>query len=507
MPRKSSEHCSMADPRQNRPDSFYWIMLIGMQIGVFMCTFDSGVVNLALPVIRAEMNLTLAQVKWVAIVYTATAALSLPVAAWLGRRFGIRRIYLTGLVVFTLASGLCGLSWNLSSLLVMRVIAAMGASCILSLNKVIVLQVFPRRLHGKALGVAGTTFALGILSGLGAGGVLIHLWSWRAIFLISFPIGLIALVWNVIMTSRSGMEREANRELLFDWRGMIWMIAGFGALVWMLNHWLSDSIGPIAPALAGSLFGVVLIGGWLRHELNREESFLHLQLLRTRPLGYNFMNGFSVRILMGITNFIIPFYLQNVLMLTPAKAGLVLASGAVSMGIIGPFAGGMSDRRGMQPTITLGLGLMAAGVAGYIVLPSIVSDPQKRMVFICAIIAVQALIGCGSTFFSAANTNSSLHSVSRDHQASIAGLLSVNLMAGSALGSVLAGEIFNLVGGVQHVQDVAARSSSLVFPPHAFAWLFGGCTLWLAGLTLYAFYRGQQTMPPTHSTQEHSYDN
>ena len=473
-----------------------------MQLCVFMCTFDSGVVNLALPVIRKQLHLTLAEVKWVAICYTATAALTLPVSAWLGRRFGIRRMFLFGVALFTLASRSCGLSWNLPSLIALRIAAAMGASLILSLNKVIVLRVFPRSMHGRALGVAGTTFALGILSGLGAGGILIHLWSWRSIFLISFPIGLIALPWNFIMTKRSGIQRDANFALAFDWQGMLWMAGGFGALVWMVNHWLSKSNNSLLLSLSTTLIGMIMIVGWLRHEFCREESFLHLQLLRNKPLGYNFMNGFSVRVLMGITNFIIPFYLQTVLMLTPAKAGLVLASGAISMGIIGPFAGAMSDRCGMQKTIALGLALMTLGIAGFIILPSSIENPAIYPRYIIGIIVLQILIGCGSTFFSAANTNSSLHSIPRNHQASIAGLLSVNLMAGSAIGTTLAGEFFNLIGGVKHIKDVAAQSTSLIFPPHAFSWLFGTCTVWLTLLTLYAIIRCETTVPITKLSGE-----
>jgi MFS family permease len=452
-----------------------------------MCTFDAGVVNLALPVMRDQLHLTVSQIKWVAICYTATAALTLPLAAWLGRRFGIRRMFLAGIILFSMASGSCGMASNLPSLLALRITAAFGGSLILSLNKVIVLRAFPRSMHGRALGVAGTTFALGILAGLGAGGVLIHLWSWRSIFLISFPIGLTALPWNYIMTRRSGMKHDPTPGLTFDCQGMLWMAAGFGSVVWMVNHWLSHSRDSIVFSLAMTLAAIVLATLWLRHEFCHEETFLHLRLLRIKPIGYNFTNGFSIRILMGITNFIIPFYLQNVLMLTPAKAGLILASGAISMGIIGPFAGGMSDRKGMQKTIALGLTLMTLGLIGYSFLPSTV-DPQRHLVYILAIIGTQAMIGCGSTFFSAANTNSCLHSVKHDLQASIAGLLSVNLMAGSALGSTLGGEFFNLMGGIEHVKT-AAGASKLVFPPHAFAGLFGCCTIWMLLLTLYAWKR------------------
>jgi MFS family permease len=479
--------------QQTYSSRFYWTMLIGMQVCVFMCTFDAGVVNLALPVMRTALGLTVSQIKWVAICYTATAALALPLAAWLGRRFGIRRMFLTGIVLFSLASGSCGLARNLPSLLALRITAALGGSLILSLNKVIVLRAFPRSMHGRALGVAGTTFALGILAGLGAGGILIHLWSWRSIFLISFPIGLLALPWNYSMTRRSGMKHDPTPGLTFDWQGMLWMAAGFGSVVWMVNHWLSHSRGPILFSLTMTLAGVALTALWLRHEFTREETFLHLHLLRIRPIGYNFTNGFSIRILMGITNFIIPFYLQNVLLLTPAKAGLILASGAVSMGIIGPFAGGMSDRKGMQKTIALGLTLMTLGLTGYSFLPSTV-DSQRHWIYILAIIGTQAMIGCGSTFFSAANTNSCLHSVKHDLQASIAGLLSVNLMAGSALGSTLGGEFFNLIGGIEHAKT-ASGAAMLIFPAHAFAWLFGCCTIWMLLLTLYAWKRPEDMAP------------
>jgi EmrB/QacA subfamily drug resistance transporter len=481
-----------------RPASFYWTLLIGMQLCVFMCTFDAGVVNLALPVIREKLMLTMGQVKWVAISYTATAALTLPMAAWLGRRFGIRRMFLLGVALFSLASGFCGIAWNLTSLLVLRVIAALGGSLILSLNKVIVLRAFPRAMHGRALGVAGTTFALGILSGLGAGGVLIHLWSWRSIFLISLPIGLLAWPWNAIMTRKAGMPPEEKATPAFDWRGLLWMMGGFGSVVWMINHWLSKPTESILTSLMGTLAGISLIVGWLHHEMNREDSFLHLRILKIKPVGYNFMNGFSVRILMGITNFIIPFYLQDVLNLNPARAGLVLASGAISMGLIGPFAGGMSDRRGMQRTLAIGLGLLTVGVSGFILLPSAIANPEWHIRFITGIVVMQSIIGCGSTFFSASNTNSCLHTVPHHDQPAIAGLLSVNLMAGSALGSTLAGEYFSMIGGVTHVHSETAQNVALVFPPHAFSWLFGACAAWLLMLTLVA-WRHPETIAPIAS--------
>ena len=489
----------MADAGGHREAGFYWTMLIGMQVCVFMCTFDSGVVNLALPVIREQLHLTLSEVKWVAICYTGTAAMALPLSSWLGRRFGMRRMYLAGVVLFGAASGSCGLVETLPALLALRVVAALGGSLILSLNKVIVLRVFPREMHGRALGVAGTTFALGILAGLGAGGVLIHYWSWRSIFLISFPIGLIGLAWNTVMTRKAGLRNEPDPSLAFDWRGLLWMAAGFGSLSWMLNHWMGRTGDvPLFSALLLTAAGLAAVVLWVRHELSREETFLHLSLLRIHPLGYNFLNGFSVRIMMGVTNFIIPFYLQNVLMLSPAYAGLVLVTGAVSMGILGPFAGAMSDRRGMQKTVALGLTFMGAGLAGYALLPSAAPVGMHGRL-VAAIAVIQGLIGCGSTFFSAGNTNSILHSVGRAQQAPVSGLLSVNLMAGAALGSIFGGEFFQFIGGIGH----AARGgeSVLLFPPHAFSWLFGLCAVWMAGLVLYA-WRQPETIPPLDKPQK-----
>jgi len=169
----------------------------------------------------------------------------------------------------------------------------------------------------------------------------------------------------------------------------------------------------------------------------------------------------------------------------------VLASGAISMGLIGPFAGGMSDRRGMQRTLAIGLGLLTVGVSGFILLPSAIANPEWHIRFISGIVVMQSIIGCGSTFFSASNTNSCLHSVSSRNQPAIAGLLSVNLMAGSALGSTLAGEYFSMIGGITHVHSETAQNAALVFPPHAFSWLFGACAAWLLILTLIAWRRIQ----------------
>lgn len=467
----TSQHPHPADPNdEGLPGK--WLILIMAQIGVFMCTFDSGVVNLALPVISTEFNSSLAAIKWVVIAYSATAALTLPTAAYFGRRFGVCRTYMFGQILFTVSSVCCGLAGNLEVLVILRFISAIGAAIILALNQVIMLAAFPRRLHGRALGISGSTFALGILFGLGAGGILIHLWSWRSIFLINLPFGLIMVGIGMKVLRAADLGLDDKEKIAFDWKGMLWGAVALGLLVFTVSHLLGRQ-SPLWLNIALLACSAIAVYGWLHHELNASESFLNLHLLKTPPLANNFTNAFTVRVVIGSVNFIIPFYLQYTLNLSPFHAGLALSTGAVAMGIFGPFAGAWTDRYGMRQISRIGLTAMAVALCGYAFLPPSVSSQSLFMV-LAAVIIGQFICGTGSVFFSAANTYSCLHSVPPKRWGAISSLQSVTLMAGTALGSTISADLVSAwtvktTKASQPITDALGTN----FPPFALALLFG----------------------------------
>ncbi|MFD2113360.1 MFS transporter [Thiorhodococcus fuscus] len=463
-----------------------WLLLVMGQIGIFMCTFDSGVVNLALPVIREEFGTSLDTIKWVAVAYTATAALALPTAAYLGRRFGVVRVYIIGQMLFTIGSVACGLAEDLTLLILLRVMAALGASIILALDKVIMLAAFPRRLHGRALGLSGSTFAVGILVGLAAGGILIHLWGWRSIFLINLPFGIIMIALGLRQLRAKDLGLQKLERISFDWKGLAWAGAALGLLVFTVSNLLGQGAFEPWTNLALVVATVFAIHRWLAHELGSTESFLNLHLLKTAPLAYNFSNAFTIRVVMGSVNFIIPFYLQYTLDLSPFQAGLALSTGAIAMGLLGPFAGGWSDRYGMQQISRIGITAMAVALCAYAFLPPVVTAESFAFV-LGALIVGQFISGSGSVFFSAANTNSCLHSVQPNRWGTVSSLQSVTLMAGTALGSTLAADLVS-VWGLQG-QDASQGALGEGFPPNALMLLFGAGGLSLVLLSAIGWTR------------------
>lgn len=466
-----------------------WLVLLMAQIGVFMCTFDSGVVNLALPVISEQFGTSLTTIKWVAVVYTATAALALPTAAFLGRRFGVCRVYMIGQILFTVGSVSCGLASDLHLLVALRFVAALGASIILALNQVIMLSAFPKHQHGRALGFSGTTFALGILVGLAAGGILIHLWGWRSIFLINLPFGIVMIGLGLRVLRAHELGLEKTEAISFDWEGMVLAGAALGSVVFAVSQLLGHSEVPMwldGVLVAFSLFAVY---GWLSHELRESDSFLNLQLLKISPLSFNFTNAFTVRVIMGSVTFIIPFYLQYTLSLTPFQAGLALSAGAVAMGIFGPFAGAWADRYGMQHLARIGVTTMAVALCALAFLPPAVTAATLAPVLALVVLA-QFVNGTGSVSFSAANTSACLHGVTQRYWGAISSLQSVTLMAGSALGSTIAADLVSFWGeqepdALQATADTIGKS----FPPNALALLFGASAVALAVLATAGWMR------------------
>lgn len=469
-----------------------WLILLMAQIGVFMCTFDTGVVNLALPVISEQFGTSLATIKWVAVIYTGTAALALPTAAFLGRRFGVCRVYMIGQVLFTVGSVSCGLAQDLDVLVALRFVAALGASIILALNQVIMLSAFPKHQHGRALGFSGTTFALGILVGLAAGGILIHLWGWRSIFLINLPFGIVMIGLGLRVMKAQELGLDKTEALGFDWKGMVLTGAALGSLVLLVSQLLGHGHASawVDAGMVG--FAALALFAWLRHELRDSESFLNLQLLKTSPLAFNFTNAFTVRVIMGSVTFIIPFYLQYTLDLTPFHAGLALSAGAVAMGIFGPFAGAWADKYGMQHLARIGVTTMAVALCALAFLPPSVTTSTLVSVLALVIVA-QFINGTGSVSFSAANTSACLHSVVPRYWGAISSLQSVTLMAGTALGSTIAADLVSFWGSQDQGAARAADAVGKAFPPNALALLFGGGAFALAVLATAGWMRKATT--------------
>lgn len=453
-----------------------------VQLAVFMSTFEISVINLALPIIQQDFGVSLSDIKWVAVVYSATNAIALPVAAFLGRRLGIVPVYRFGQIFFVIATISCGFAGDLDTLISLRFISGVGASFILALNNVILLAIFPRHQHGLALGITGSTFSLGILCGLAAGGVLSERFGWQSVFFVNLLPALPMLIMSFVFL-RSDIIDIRKEQLSFDWLGLGLAVAALGTTMYAL--------GPLLKTNEHFGFGnlmlitatVLLIVLWLRHEFVSRDSFLNLHLLKIAPLSFNFSNGILVRSSMGAVNFIIPFYLQSSLLLSPFTASIILSTGAIAMGIFGPFAGRFLDRYGALQTMRISLLLMAMGVMCYVLLPTKISGEQAIRTVVIWVIGAQFLIGAGSVFFSGAVTYGSMRATPKENWGVVSGLQSVNLMVGTALGASIAA---NLVGSWGQ-----GEATTAVIPEGALFALFGAITLLLLGLGIVSWCKNR----------------
>ena len=348
-----------------------WALLVGF----FMILVDSTIVSVANPAIMAGLGLggDYGGVIWVTSAYLLTYAVPLLITGRLGDRFGPRRVYLIGLVIFTLASLWCGLSGvlpggGLAMLVVARAVQGLGASCMAPQTMAIITRTFPPHRRGAAMGIWGSVAGVAALVGPILGGVLVDTLGWEWIFIVNVPIGVVAF-WAALRF----VPRLDTHPHRFDVLGVVLFTVGMFLLVFSLQEgnaydW-GTIVGPISVGLLAGV-GVVLLALFLVWQVrNRQEPLLPLQLLRDR----NFTLANTVVSAMGLAvvsaSLPLMFYLQTVRGLTPTQSALLLAPSAVFSGVLAAPVGRLVDRIGNpRRLIVPAILVYAAALVGYALL-------------------------------------------------------------------------------------------------------------------------------------------
>jgi EmrB/QacA subfamily drug resistance transporter len=231
-----------------------WLILTSVSLGSLMATLDGSIVNIALPAMQADLRVDLTTIEWVVVAYLlVVGSLLLPVGR-LGEVLTFKRVYLVGFAVFTLASVCCGASPNVAALVVFRVAQAVGAAMIMAMGPAIVARTFSAKERGRALGLNGVSVSIGLSLGPILGGVLTQVATWRAIFLINAPIGLLAIAWaaRVLPVETPGKGQS------FDARGAALSGSALFALLLALSE--GQQWGWTSPAVVGLLAAFVVLG-------------------------------------------------------------------------------------------------------------------------------------------------------------------------------------------------------------------------------------------------------
>ena len=327
-------------PEAPVPSAQKWAITLTVMVVAFMQILDTSVTNVVLPHLQGSLSAGLDEVSWVITSYLAANAVVIPATGWLVGIFGRKRFFLICTTLFVVSSFLSGAAPDLTTLIIARVFQGLGGGPIIPLSQAILWEIFPFHQRGLAMAVWGVGFILGPILGPTVGGYLADEWSWRWIFYINLPVGVVGFLLASAFLFDPPYLRKAGRV---DWWGLGLMVAGFGCLQLVLDRGEREDWFESSTIVALSIIAVAALAGFLIRELTASEPVLDLTVFTDR----NFATGATLIAVVGFGMFsgmlLVAVFTQKLLGYDAWTSGLVLAPGGLG-NIFSLFASGIVTR-------------------------------------------------------------------------------------------------------------------------------------------------------------------
>ncbi|MGA2926693.1 MAG: DHA2 family efflux MFS transporter permease subunit [Solirubrobacteraceae bacterium] len=335
----------------NRIDAYVWRISAVVLIGSVMSILDTTIVNVALATLGRELHSTIANIQWVVTGYLLSLAAVIPVTGWAAERFGSKRVYLVSLVLFSAGSALCGLATSTGELIVFRVLQGIGGGMILPIGQLMMAQAAGPQRMGRVMSIVAVPAMLAPVLGPTIGGLIVDNASWRWIFYVNVPIGVIA----VAMAIRILPHGKAASPGPLDFVGLAQMAAGLPLLTYGLAEigvtGGISSVKVIFPTLAG----VALIAGFAVHALRTSHPLLNLRLFRKPTFSSASLAMFCLGAALFGGMVLLPLYWQGIRHESVVDTGLLTAPQGLGMALVMPLAGKLTDRIGGGPLALFGV--------------------------------------------------------------------------------------------------------------------------------------------------------
>ena len=415
----------------------YWAFL-ALAIGLFTSVSDMGSVSVALPTISNHFETALPTTQWVLIGYTLTiSALLLPMGR-LADLAGRKRIYLIGFLIYVGAACIAGMAPNMTSLIVIRIVQGAGAAMTQGTSMAMIVASFPQEERGKALGLQMSIVGAGGVAGPAIGGFIVEALGWQWVFFGTALMSTVAIVAASLLIDSSRVGQSRGARIKYDWFGAA---LSMGALVLFLNGmtW-APSIGYGHPLVVAAFVGsATFLVSFVVQELRSPSPMMDIRLFKRRLFALGVLASFLNFLGMQSVRFLMPFYLQAVLGLSPGQVGLIIVPGAIGMIITGPLSGRLSDRFGWR-WFTMGGLLVSAG--GLFILSTL----QPTTPFWLAM-AGMIMQSTGIGIFNAPNNSSILSAVESSKFGVISGFLNLVRNAGNLCSIAIATAIVTATMG------------------------------------------------------------
>lgn len=317
---------------------------------------DTTIVNVALNNMRGSLGATLTDIAWVITAYAIANVIVIPMTSWLSQQFGRRNYFATSIIIFTVASFLCGNASNIWELVAFRFVQGLGGGALLVTAQTIITESYPAAKRGMAQAIYGMGVIVGPTLGPPLGGYITDHFSWPYIFYINIPIGIIATLLTLIFVKspKYGNKLKASQV---DWWGIFYLASFVGSLQFVLEHgqqddWFNDNL--ITALSVVSLFGLLL---FIKRELTYQHPIVNLKVLKNTNLRVGTIMSFILGFGLYGSTFIVPIYTQSVLGWSATDAGLLLIPSSITTGIMMPFIGKMIQR-GVPQAYMVALGFL-----------------------------------------------------------------------------------------------------------------------------------------------------
>jgi len=402
--------------------------VITVALGTFMCSFDINAANVALPLIQANFHTTISVVEWVVVAYLLTLCATQLTFGRISDLYGLKKVYVSGFIAFTISSLLCGLSANIAMLVVFRIAEALSGAMMMSTGSAIITNAVPSINRGKALGISAIAVAVATCAGPSLGGLLASSFGWSSIFFINIPIGMIGTILAI-----RNIDMDAPKSgTKFDPVGSVLIMLSLVLILLPLDMISKTTVSPVL-ILFSLAAGILLLAVFIIYESKCDHPILNLSLFKNRIFAAS--NFAATFFYMGefIMVFLAPYYLQQQRMLSPSLSGIMMLPMSLAMMIAAPVSGAISDKFDSRFISCAGLGILAAS--------SLAFSAFHTATPVILLLLAFATTGIGAGLFQTPNNSAVMGSVPAQNRgvagATLGTMRNIGMVLGEAISAAL----------------------------------------------------------------------
>jgi EmrB/QacA subfamily drug resistance transporter len=412
-----------------------WLFLINALLGQFLAGLAARSFTISLPSVASGLGTDILGISWALISFQlASISLSL-VFGRVGDLYGRSKLYALGFLTLATSSFLCGIAQNVVQLIAFRFLQGIGGAMIQSSARALAMDAVPAGSEGRAQGFMTVAFHTGFFIGPPVGGFLIETMGWRAVFFFMVPIGVTGIILSMLSAKRGLGKQLEKKQLSVDYVGAALLIVLTAALILLVDRKSAELVGIKQPALLGVIFAGVLLS-FVAYERRLKSPILNVALFQIRMFACSVVSLLTLSLTRGLVAFLLPFYLQDILGLSPSFMGLLFLVQPIFTLSLAPVSGQMTDRIGPRVPATVGvLSSLASVLVGFFF------QPDSHWLVPAVMLA---LSGAGTALFNSANQAALIGSVPQNHRGFATGMVHTAFELGHMLGVSLGGVLLTV---------------------------------------------------------------